>query len=206
MRHVIFTRMNFEEDGLFEYYLELMKRWYVPSVESQVDQDFGLAIIANKRHHGCLGLLLGKRAEFFVSMGSASRYAFSKSVSIQTRHDCDDWMHEGYTKRIKELYPVGSDGTLVVNSILYKFDVLRGDLRRRFIPYEDDGFVTSFVSLCQSRVVSFVYERHHRDLGCLGKVVCIDGYTMQVVHGRNSYANVDPRTTVICPGRYPSPV
>ena len=205
MKHMIFTRIRFDDDDRFEYYLDLMKRWYVPSVESQLDQDFRLGFIVRDRHRGVVGSLFGGRAYFFGSEGEAGSFAISEGINIQTRHDCDDWMHEGYTRRVKEVYRENeSRGSFLVSSVLYKFDVSSGILYSCGSISGGDGFIGPFLSLCQVEVKHYVRERNHRRMGFIGEVFCIRGYTMQVMHGGNSLAVVWD-LAVPCAGSFPDP-
>jgi hypothetical protein len=205
MKHMVFTKINFDDDDRFEYYLDLMKRWYVPSVGSQLDQDFRLGFIVSDRHRDVVRSLFGGRADFFRSIDDACNFAISEGVNIQTRHDCDDWMHEGYTRRIKELYRENeSRGSFLVSSVLYKFVMSSGILYSCGSLSCDDGFVSPFLSLCQVEAKHFVHERNHRHMGFIGEVFCVRGYTMQVIHGGNSLAKVWGRS-VPCAGSFPDP-
>ena len=37
MNHIVITRVNFQDDTLFQEYFEIMKKYYIPSINSCFD-------------------------------------------------------------------------------------------------------------------------------------------------------------------------
>lgn len=209
MSHILVTRMGFDDDGAFERYFALMEEWYAPSVRGQSCGDFRLAFIVRKRHEGALKAYWGGDTLCFGSRSLLKEYVVENGVGIQTRHDCDDWMHRDYLKRVRELCDEkASLGRFVVHSRVYKFDVSSGVLYLGVPVGRIDPsriFVTQFMTLFQSEVDMGVFDMRHRDFCSFENIFMIDGYTMQVVHGGNSYGSIT-RDDVPCVGSFPVPV
>jgi hypothetical protein len=50
MKHVLITRCKFDDDELFQKYFSVMKKTYIPSINSQTDKNFSIALIVNPKH------------------------------------------------------------------------------------------------------------------------------------------------------------
>ena len=50
MKHVIVTRCKFGKDEEFQKYFEVMKKTYIPSINSQTNKNFFISLCVNPKH------------------------------------------------------------------------------------------------------------------------------------------------------------
>ena len=50
LQHIIITRCNFTNDDLFNKYFDVIKSTYIPSINSQTNKNFTVALIINSKH------------------------------------------------------------------------------------------------------------------------------------------------------------
>jgi hypothetical protein len=63
MKHIIVTRCKFGNDESFQNYFEVMKKTYIPSINSQTDKNFSIALIVNPRHYDLIRNEINKDIE-----------------------------------------------------------------------------------------------------------------------------------------------
>jgi hypothetical protein len=63
MKHLISTRIKFNDDTLLMKYLEVSKKTFLPSILSQTNKNFILCVIANKQHHTLIDNLINEMCE-----------------------------------------------------------------------------------------------------------------------------------------------
>ena len=50
IRHTIVTRCNFDNDKKFNQYFDVMKKTYIPSINSQTNKNFFISLCVNPKH------------------------------------------------------------------------------------------------------------------------------------------------------------
>jgi hypothetical protein len=63
MKHVIVTRCKFSKDEDFQKYFEVMKKTYIPSINSQTNKNFLIALIVNPKHYDLIRNEINKDIE-----------------------------------------------------------------------------------------------------------------------------------------------
>jgi len=112
MKHVIVTRCKFGKDEDFQKYFEVMKKTYIPSINSQTDKNFSIALIVNPKHYDLIRNEINKEIEIIPLSdikGDYKEYVVNNTITIQTRHDCDDVMIPNYVEYIHTLYNQNKD-------------------------------------------------------------------------------------------------
>jgi hypothetical protein len=107
MKHIVITRCKFGKDEDFQKYFEVMKKTYIPSINSQTEKNFSIALIVNPRHYDLIRNEINKEIEiipFSDTKKDYKEYVINNNITIQTRHDCDDIMESNYIETIRKLY------------------------------------------------------------------------------------------------------
>jgi glycosyltransferase involved in cell wall biosynthesis len=193
MKHIIITRIKFDDNQLFEKYFDVMKNTYVPSINSQTNKNFEIGFIINENHIPIVSKLFdNQKINFFTSYDLAKKYCYDNNFELQTRHDCDDWMKEDYVNKIQEVYKekINSFDNFIIHSKVTKLDFHTNDLYSHGINY--DNFISMFLTLCQKKVNHFVYDENHRHMNKLtNNIFLLDGgYTRLVIHSNNIYSHI----------------
>ncbi len=103
MKHIIVTRCKFGDDEKFQNYFEVMKKTYIPSINSQTDKNFTIGLIVNPKHYDLIRELITKDVEiipFKDAKVDYMEYVIKNGFTLQTRHDCDDSIYITYMNRI----------------------------------------------------------------------------------------------------------
>lgn len=107
MKHIIITRCKFDSDEKFGKYLDQIQNYYIPSINSQINKNFEIALVSNENHFKIIRNLIDKNINMirFSDVKTDYRdYVIKNNVTIQTRHDCDDIMNDDYIQHIQKLY------------------------------------------------------------------------------------------------------
>jgi hypothetical protein len=105
--HVLLTRCRFDDDKLFHNYFEIMKKIYIPSLNSQKNKDFTLFITIYPQHFDLVRKEISDDIKIIPVQNFSNdyrNYIKENNVILQTRHDCDDYMSPDYISQIKTLY------------------------------------------------------------------------------------------------------
>ena len=62
-KHIVITRCSFSDDTLFNQYFDSMKKMYIPSINSQTDKHFSIALIVNPKHYQLIRSEINKRID-----------------------------------------------------------------------------------------------------------------------------------------------
>ena len=106
-KHIVITRCSFSDDTLFNQYFYAMKKIYIPSINSQTDKHFSIALIVNPKHYQLIRSEINKHIDiipFSDTKKDYKEYVVENNITIQTRHDCDDEMSPDYIEYIHKLY------------------------------------------------------------------------------------------------------
>jgi hypothetical protein len=107
MKHIIVTRCKFDTDEKFNRYFGQIKNFYIPSINSQVNKNFEIALIANDNHFNLIRNMIDDKIimrKFTDVKSDYKEYVVENNYTIQTRHDCDDIMNSDYVDYIQKLY------------------------------------------------------------------------------------------------------
>jgi hypothetical protein len=192
MRHLVITRISFEDDQLFSHYFEVMKQTYIPSIKSQTNKNFQIAFIINPRHVEMVNQYFESDVLYFNSFDQIKTYCKENNIEIQTRHDCDD-----YIEKIQELFNnnIQKFDKFIIHSKVQKLNYDTGEIHDHATSYLNNNFISMFLTLCQKNAEHFVYDKNHRFMGELtNNIILIDGgYTRLVIHGKNKLSKINPK-------------
>jgi hypothetical protein len=198
MKHLIVTRCNFKDDEGFKKYFSAMKQYYIPSMNSQTDKNFKIALIVNPSHYQTIRNTIDSKIEIlkFNDVKKDYReYVIKNNITIQTRHDCDDYMSPNYIKKIHDLYEnnILKYDTFILNFHPYKHDSKTG---KDYYHSRDYSKVCSmFSTLIQKNVSVGVFDQMHDQLSRLTRNIIYipaNGDVKLVIHNNNSLSKIMP--------------
>ena len=196
MKHLIVTRCNFKDDERFNKYFSAMKKYYIPSINSQTDKNFKIALIVNPLHYQIMRDSIDKNIEIlmFGDVNNEYReYVIKNNITIQTRHDCDDYMSPNYIKKIHDLYEnnILKYDTFILNFHPYKHDSTTG---KDYYHSRDYSKVCSmFSTLIQKNASVGVFDQVHDLLSRITRnIIYIPaiGDVKLVIHDNNTLSKL----------------
>jgi hypothetical protein len=191
MKHIVITRCKFGKDVDFQKYFEVMKKTYIPSINSQTDKNFSIALIVNPRHYDLIRNEINKEIEiipFSDTKKDYKEYVINNNITIQTRHDCDDIMESNYIETIRKLYNENNTkyDDFILNFHPTKLVVNTG---KEYTHGRDYSKVCSmFSTLIQKSVKHGIMDCMHDFLkGFTRNIIYIPrGYVKLGIHGNNT--------------------
>jgi hypothetical protein len=217
-KHLILTRCKFSRNEIFQKYFDVMKKTYIPSINSQTDKNFSIALIVNPRHFDLIRDEINKDIEILkfsddnedysdpeilnkielIPFSDAKKdyknYVVQNQITIQTRHDCDDLMLPNYIEQIHKLYEENKDkyDDFILNFHPTKLDFVSG---KEYTHGRDYSRVCSmFSTLIQKNVKHGIMDVVHDRLRTLTQNVIYipDRYVKLVIHGNNTISKLTP--------------
>lgn len=190
MKHIIVTRCKFGDDEKFQNYFEVMKKTYIPSINSQTDKNFTIGLIVNPKHYDLIRELITKDIEiipFKDAKVDYMEYVIKNGFTLQTRHDCDDSMNPNYIQHIHNLYEQNKSkyDDFILNFHPTKFVINTG---KEYTHGRDYSRVCSmFSTLIQKNVKNGIMNCMHDHLNKYTKnIIYIPrGYVKLTIHGNN---------------------
>jgi hypothetical protein len=198
MKHLIVTRCNFKDDESFKKYFSAMEKYYIPSINSQIDKNFKIALIVNPLHYQKIRDSIDSNIEIlkFNDVKKDYReYVISNNITIQTRHDCDDYMSPNYIKKIHELYENNKSkyDTFILNFHPYKHDSITD---KDYYHSRDYSKVCSmFSTLIQKNSSVGVFDQMHDQLSRLTRNIIYipaNGDVKLIIHNNNALSKIMP--------------
>jgi len=216
MKHIIVTRCKFGKDEQFESYFNVMKKTYIPSINSQTDKNFSIALVVNPKHFDLIRNEINKNIEIvkFVDNTEVYKdlevrnkidlipfsdvkkdykdYVVKNNVTIQTRHDCDDVMSPNYIEYIHKLYDENKNkfDDFILNFHPTKLVV---ETNKEYTHSRDYSKVCSmFSTLIQKNVKHGVMDVVHDHLRRFTRnIIYIPrGYVKLGIHGNNTISKL----------------
>lgn len=197
MKHVIITRCKFENETLFEKYFEIMKKYYIKSINNQTNKNFTIALIANEDHFNKVRKLIDGKIEMIRFEDKNGDYNdFIKKIdnTLQTRHDCDDIMNNNYIEKIQNLYYQNKNkfDKFILNFHPTKFV---DSEQKEYTHSRDYSKVCSmFSTLIQNKTNSGVFDVMHDHLSRITRNIIYikEPYVKLVIHGNNALSKLNP--------------
>ena len=218
MKHIIITRCKFGKDEDFQKYFEVMKKTYIPSINSQTDKNFSIALIVNPRHYDLIRDEINKDIEIvkfvdqqedykdlevrqkidLISFSDTKKdykdFVVKNNITIQTRHDCDDVMSPNYIEYIHKLYNENKSkyDDFILNFHPIKLIVETG---KEYTHARDYSKVCSmFSTLIQKSVKHGIMDCVHDHLKVFTRnIIYIPrGYVKLGIHGNNTISKLRP--------------
>jgi hypothetical protein len=203
MKHIIVTRCKFGNDDAFQNYFNVMKKTYIPSINSQTDKNFSIALIVNPKHFDLIRDEINKDIEiskkidlipFSDTKKDYRDYVIKNNITIQTRHDCDDIMNPNYIETIHRLYNENKNNydDFILNFHPTKLIV---DSGKEYTHSRDYSKVCSmFSTLIQKNVKHGIMDCVHDHLrGFTKNIIYIPkGYVKLGIHGNNTISKLNP--------------
>jgi hypothetical protein len=212
MKHIIVTRCKFGNDESFQKYFQVMKKTYIPSINSQTNKNFSIALIVNPKHYDLIRNEINKDIEIvkFTSQNEEYKdleirqkidlipfsdtkkdyrdYVIKNNITIQTRHDCDDIMLPNYVNKIQKLYSENKNkhDDFILNFHPTKLIVESG---KEYTHSRDYSRVCSmFSTLVQKKVKHGIMDVMHDHLVRITKNVIYipETFVKLGIHGNNT--------------------
>jgi hypothetical protein len=197
MKHIILSRCNFVDDGLFRKYFEVMKNTFIPSVKKQICKNFKLFFNTNNEkypHHQELIHQEFKESGIDVdtTLSDFGNYVIGNGYNIQTRHDCDDYMDPKYIQKIQEIYNENIEkyDEFLIHAQPTKLDFNTGEeYTTKTYP---DNCTSMFLTLCQRTPNKHILHTYHGQFPkFVSKVISIEtGYVKLVIHDNNKSSKI----------------
>lgn len=195
MKHIIVTRCKFSNDEAFQNYFDVMKKTYIPSINSQTNKNFSIALIVNTKHYDMIRNEINKDITiipFLDVKGDYREYVINNNITIQTRHDCDDVMVPNYIEKIYNLYIENKNkfDDFILNFHPTKLVV---DSGKEYTHARDYTKVCSmFSTLIQKNVKHGIMDCVHDHLkGFTKNIIYIPrGYVKLGIHGNNTLSKL----------------
>ena len=203
-KHIVITRCSFSDDTLFNQYFDAMKKMYIPSINSQTDKHFSIALIVNPKHYQLIRSEIKKRIDiipFSDTKKDYKEYVVENNITIQTRHDCDDEMSPDYIEYIHKLYNDNKNkyDDFILNFHPTKLMVKTGE---EYTHGRDYSKVCSmFSTLIQKNVKHGIMDIVHDHLSRLTKNVIYipKGYVKLGIHDNNRTSKLKDTDILIKP-------
>jgi hypothetical protein len=187
MKHILVSRINFNNLELLKDYLKITKEILIPCLKSQTQKNFTWLIITNPENIN----LLEKEIDFpFLPIFGNHKfidYVIENEINIQTRHDCDDYMSSTYIEKIQNLYfeNIKKYESFIIHTQPTKLNYST-KIEEKLSNYHEER-CSMFLSLCQKNVKNHVLERKHGQMYEITKniIKLPEGYTKWIIHGKN---------------------
>jgi hypothetical protein len=187
MKHLIFTRIKFDDKELMEKYITITKSILVPSLKSQTCKNFTWVLMIRPEDEKRLTKELDYPFKPVYSIEEFIDYSIDNNFEIQTRHDCDDFMSANYIEILQKLYNENKDKfecTLIhcqPTQLIYQ----TGEIK--MLGKYHDKRTSMHLTICQKNVVHHVYEKPHGEMWKIAQKIILlpEGYTQWVIHGNN---------------------
>jgi hypothetical protein len=202
MKHILITRVNFSDDFKFEKYFKVMKKIYIPSINSQTNKNFTLGLSVNPKHYPLIRNLIDEKIEivkFTNVKDELKNYVIDNGFKIQTRHDCDDYMSPDYIDFLQDevLSKSKKLNDLILTFQPIKYDYITG---QEFLHERDYSKVCSmFSTLYQKDVKNGIFDVVHDHLKRLSPNIFYikKTYVKLTIHENNMHSKFNVRIPIL---------
>jgi hypothetical protein len=195
MKHIIVTRCKFDCDETFKNYLPQIINYYVPTINSQKNKSFEIGLISHENHFNQIRCLVDKKINM-IRFDDAKKdykdYVVDNDITIQTRHDCDDFMNDNYIEHIQNLYEENKNiyDNFILNFHPNKLDI---ETNTEYVHPRDYSRVCSmFSTLIQRKVEYGVMDVIHDYLSRITKNIIYikQPFVKLIIHKHNLYSKL----------------
>ena len=105
MKHLLITRLWFDNKDLMDKYIAVSVKTFVPAMKSQTCKDFELGILIRSEHVDYVKEKIG--IDFTAFIGGMDEFrgeVLKNKYDIQSRVDFDDWVSPDYVEKIQKIY------------------------------------------------------------------------------------------------------
>ena len=202
MKHIVITRCNFSDNLLFEKYLGVIQKYFIPGLNNQTNKNFILGLVANEHHFNIIRELVTsdiKMVRFTNQKVDYKDYVIKNNITIQTRHDCDDYMCETYIDRIQNEYYMNKKK---YNDFIVTFQPIKIDYinNTEYKHNRDYSKVCSmFSTLVEIPVKNGIMDVMHDHLTRITKNVIYipETYVKLVIHNNNTLSKINQNDVII---------
>jgi hypothetical protein len=204
MKHLIHTRCAFQDDGLFYKYFDVMKNIFIPAIKAQTSKNFYLYIDVNKQKPNHLSLINqefdGSGVNYTLDIPNFKKTALDEKYTIQTRHDCDDYMAPNYVEHIQKLAAekfLNFDEFLIhAQPIKHKYDT--GEYYRA-TPKYCQKHPSMFLTLCQKQPNKTIIDITHTKFSIFVPNLFDMGYkyVRLTIHENNKLSKLNTKDALI---------
>lgn len=203
MKHIVITRCKFGKDEDFENYFKVMKETFIPSVNSQINKNFTIALICKEKHFELIKKLIDSKIKLLMfedQKKDYKDYCINNQITIQTRHDCDDIMSSDYIDFIQKKYENNKNinDSFIINFQPTKFDF---ETKKEYSHGRDYSKVCSmFSTLVQKNVKHGIFDVVHDKLKTLTNTIFYipaKGQVKLVIHGKNKLSKLNPNDKLL---------
>lgn len=195
MKHFIVTRCKFNDDQKFNDYFGMVKKYYIPSINSQTNKNFTIALICHDRHYQKFRDEIDNKIEILIFNDQKQDYrdyVMKFQDTIQTRHDCDDYMKPNYVDKIQSLYE--NNKTKYQDFILNFHPTKFVDKTQKEYTHSRDysKVCSMFSTLIQRETKHGVFDVMHDHLIRLSRNIIYikEPYVKLVIHGNNALSKL----------------
>lgn len=187
IKHIIITRMFFKDEKLLEIYLKVTKNILIPSLKSQINNNFQWATIIKKDHIDFVKKYLDIDFLSFNNDIEFFEYSKNNNINIQTRHDMDDYMSPNYVEKIQEEY---DKNIKIFDKFLIQAQPIKLDYHTKeetkMCKYTNTR-TSMFLSLCQKDITNSIFDRKHNQMYEITNniITLSEGYVKWNIHGNN---------------------
>lgn len=165
MKHLLITRLWFDNRDMMDKYLAVAKQTFIPSLLSQTCKDFTLGLLVRADHVDYVRKAL--KVDFIPYTGGIEQFrdvVKKEQWTLQSRIDIDDWFAPTYIEQVQKIYKENKDkhDSFVIHAQPSRMDWPSKKLSE-VAPYHDTR-TSMFSTLCQKTVEYPVYYGSHGQL------------------------------------------
>lgn len=202
MKHIIITRVNFSNDEKFNSYFKVMKKHFIPSINSQTNKNFTLGLSVNPKHLDIIKKEIDSKIKIETFNDVKEEYknfVIKNGYNIQTRHDCDDYMSPNYIQFIQNKV---TENEKNLDKFIITFQPTKLDFNtgKEFLHERDYSRVCSmFSTIYQRNVQNGIFDVMHDQLSRLTRNIFYikENYVKLVIHSSNLHSKLSQNNIII---------
>jgi hypothetical protein len=201
MKHILATRVNFSNDDKFKNYFQVMKKTYIPSINSQINKNFIIGLSVNPKHYDLIRDLIDDKIDIIIFndvKDSYKNYIIENKINLQTRHDCDDYMSPNY---IDFLQNIANDKSKTLDDFIVTLQPTKLDFKtgKEYLHERDYSKICSmFSTLYQKNPKDGIYDVVHDHLRRLSRNVYYikENYVKLTIHENNIHSKFNGKQPI----------
>jgi len=161
MKHLVITRLWFDNRKLLDKYIAVGMKIFIPQLKKQTCKDFEFGLLIRREDVQYVRDKID--IDFTPFTGGIEQYRdipAQGGYTIQTRHDFDDWMREDYIEKIQDCYREHKDIDKFVIHV-QPVKVEYPSMKEMSVPAYHAKRTSMFLTLCQKDPTLPVYKGSH---------------------------------------------